>query len=226
MKEENVSITELRQHPEYIRGQVSKSHVAEYAQILRDSGWIFPPVELQPVPSTDKAFSEGVKYWILDGTNRIAAAVEAKWEKKVPAKIHPPMTAIDAIGIQLKTNLAHGFRLSASSQTSAIKKMKEMGATGKMIASKAGLSESSVSRIIGDKQRSTESGEPGNVDKAGAARKKATKPFKTEDWLKSMNRVLKVYKNHGAKIRKAGFPAECQKAVDVLVSNLIDKTEE
>jgi len=227
MKDEQVNIAELLQHPDYIRVNVSKSNVEQYAQILRDSGWIFPPVELQPIPSTDKSHADGKRFWLIDGTHRIAAAVEAKYEKKIPAKVHAPLTAIDAIALQLKTNMSHGIRLSASVQTNAIKKMKDIGATGKFIAQKTGISEPSVSRILGGTQRATESGEPGNVDKTGSGTgtPKPAKPFKTTDWLKSLNRVLKGYAKHGAKIRKGGFPAECQKAVDVLVSNLIDKTE-
>jgi len=228
MKDEQVNLAELLQHPDYIRMNVSKPAVEQYAQLIQDSGWIFPPVELQPIPSTEKSYTEGKRYYIIDGTHRIAAAIEAKYDKKIPAKVHLPLTAIDAIALQLKSNMTHGIRLSASVQTNAIKKMKEMGATGKMIAAKAGISEPSVSRILGGTQRATESGEPGNVDKTGSGKgiPKTAKPFKSTNWLKSLNSVLKGYVKHGSKIRKAGFPAECQKAIDVLVSNLIDKTEE
>jgi hypothetical protein len=228
MKDEQVNIVEMLQHPDYIRVNVSKANVEQYAQIIKDSGWVFPPVELQPIPSTEKSYTEGKRYWIIDGTHRISAAIEAKFEKKIPAKVHLPLTAIDAIALQLKTNMSHGIRLSTSVQTNAIKKMKEMGATGKMIAQKAGISEPSVSRILGGTQRATESGEPGNVDKGGKPGGNANppKPFKTVDWLKSLNRVLKGYAKHGTKIRKAGFPAECQAAVDTLVANLLTKKED
>jgi len=228
MKDEQVSIVETLQHPDYIRVNVSKANVEQYAQILRDSGWIFPPVELQPIPSTDKAYTEGKRYWIIDGTHRIAAAVEAKFEKKIPAKVHLPLTAIDAIALQVKSNLSHGIRLSASVQTNAIKKLKEMGATGKMIAAKVGISEPSVSRILGGTQRATDSGEPGNVDRTGTGQgtPRPPKPFKATDWLKTLNRVLKGYAKHGSKIRKAGFPAECQTAVDTLIANLLEKKED
>jgi ParB-like chromosome segregation protein Spo0J len=222
MKDENVTLAEVRLHPEYIRHRKNTEYISQLASDLSDAGkWIFPPIELQPIASTEKVYAEGGRYYILDGTNRVSAAIEIKWASKIPARIHLPMTAVEAIAVQVRTNNTHGLRLSVSDQTAAIKRMAELGMEGKKIAKEAGISPSSVSRIVKDKQRATETGEAGNVVKP-----KTPKPFKADDWLKSLNRVLKGYAKHGSKIRKAGFPAECQKAVDVLVSNLIDKTEE
>jgi len=221
MKDELVSIWELRQHPDYIRGQVSKSGIAEYAQVLKDSGWVFPAIELQPIASTEKIYQEeGIRYYIIDGTTRVAAAIEAEYSKKIPAKIHAPLTALDAIALQVKANMAHGIRLSPAAQTNAIKKLKELGMNGKTIAEKTGLSTSSVSRIISEKQRATASGAPGNVDKTGQVKQPA-KPFKTEDWLKILGKVLKGWEKHGTKIRKSeGFPDVCGKALDSIAEAL------
>jgi hypothetical protein len=220
MTEELVSIAELKQHPEYIRGQQSKTAVAEYAQILKDSGWVFPAIELQPIASSEKIYAEGIRYYIIDGTHRVAAAIEAEYAKKIPAKVHPPLTSLEAIALQIKTNMAHGLRLSSSAQTNAIKKLKELGMNGKTIAEKTGLSPSSVSRIVSDKQRATASGAPGNVDKSGQE-KKAVKVFKAEDWFKMLGKVLNGWEKHGTKIRKsAGFPDACGKALDTIAEAL------
>ena len=221
MKDAQVNITELLQHPDYIRLNVSQKNVEQYAQILRDSGWIFPPIELQPIPSTEEIYTKGKRYWIIDGTHRVSAAIEAKFDKKIPAKIHLPLTAIDAIALQLKTNMSHGIRLSASVQTNAIKKLKEIGATQKIIAAKVGISEPSVSRILGGTQRDTTSGEPGNVDKSEKkGNVRASKPFKIADWLKGLSRSLKGWEKYGPKIRKGGLPEKYGKALDVLAEML------
>lgn len=219
MKDELVNLAELRQHPEYIRHRKNSEYVSELASALKDAGkWIFPPIELQPLPTTDEAYQkEGIRHWILDGTNRVAAALEIGWSHKIPARVHLPMTSLDAIAIQVKTNMAHGLRLSVADQTAAIKKLRELGMAGKVIAEKTGLHPSSVSRITTDKQRATASGEKGNVDKS---EKKTAKPFKPEDWLKVLGKVLKGWEKHGTKIRKAGFPDSCGKALDTIAEAL------
>lgn len=221
MKEELVNLAELRIHPEYIRHRKNAEYVSELATALNDAGkWIFPAIELQPIASGEKVYEEGARYYIIDGTNRISAAIEINWKHKVPAKIHPPLTSLDAIAIQVKTNMAHGLRLSAADQTAAIKKLRELGMQGKTIAEKTGLSPSSVSRIVADKQRSTASGAPGNVDKSGQE-KKPVKIFKAEDWFKMLGKVLKGWEKHGTKIRKsAGFPDACGKALDTIAEAL------
>jgi len=218
MKEENVNLTELRQHPEYIRHRKNNDYVSQLAEDLTDAGkWIFPAIELQPIASTEKIYQEeGARYYILDGTNRVDAAIKIAWTEKIPARIHPPMTLIDAIAIQVRTNNTHGLRLSVADQTSAIKRMAELGMEGKKIAKEAGISPSSVSRIIKDKQRATETGDKGNV-------KKTKKPFKAEDWMRALGKVLKGWESHGTKICKAGFPDSCGKALDLISAELEDK---
>jgi hypothetical protein len=222
MKEENVNLAELRVHPEYIRHRKNTDYISELATVLNDAGkWIFPAIELQPIASTEKIYQEeGARYYIIDGVNRVSAAIEINWKHKIPAKIHSPLTSLEAIALQVKTNMAHGLRLTASDQTAAIKKLHELGMQGKTIAEKTGLSMASVSRIVSDKQRATASGAPGNVDKSGQE-KKTAKPFKTEDWLKILGRVLKGWEKHGPKIRKsAGFPDACGKALDTIADAL------
>jgi hypothetical protein len=217
MKDEMVNIAELRQHPEYIRHRKNTEYISELAAVLGESGWIFPAVELQPVASTDKAYQEeGIRYYILDGTNRIAAAVEAEYSKKIPAKIHPPMTVFDSIALQVKLNNSHGLRLSVSDQTAAIKRMSELGMEGKKIAKETGISASSVSRIVKDKQRTTTNGKAGGNTRPERVRR----PFNYDAWLKTLGRVLKGYKEYGPKIRKAGFPGVCGTALDNITEEL------
>ena len=227
MKEEMVSIAELKQHPDYIRGQHSKGYVTELATTLKESGWVFPPVELQPITTTEKIYAEGFRYYILDGTHRVACAIEAEYTKKIPARIHPPLTSLDAIAEQLRLNQSHGLRLSVSAQTNAILKLKELGMKGKIIAEKTGLSETTISRIVGGKQRGANNpeGKPGGSSEGRQAAARKSKPFKTEDWLKGLARVLKAWKKHGTKIRKANFPDPCGKAMDTLTEALLDKEE-
>jgi ParB-like chromosome segregation protein Spo0J len=224
MKEELIPIQELRQHPDYIRGQHSKSYVEELATVIKDSGWVFPPVTLQPIPTADKAYIEGAKYWIVDGTHRVAAAFEVDPKGTVKANILQPMTGLDAIAMQIKLNNAHGLRLSLASQTNAIKKLSEHGMKGKLIAEKTGLTPASISRILSDKQRTTEK-TTGKESPEGSTAKKTAKPFNVEAWMKSFARSLKAWEKYGAKIRKSGFPESLGKSMDTLAEKLLHAEE-
>ena len=222
MKEEQINIAEVRQHPNYIRHRKNAEYISGLAQVLNDSGWIFPAIELQPIPEDQVKISEGAKFWILDGTNRIAACIEAGYNKKVPAIIHPNMTPGEAIAIQLKTNIAHGLRLTSSEQTAAIKKMHDLGMMGKAIAKEAGISPSSVSRIVSEKQRATPDGDRGN---AAPKKNKIRKPFNADAWMKLLGKVLKGWKENGSKIRKAGFPGSCGNSLDEITETLSDENK-
>jgi ParB-like chromosome segregation protein Spo0J len=232
MKEENIKLTELRQHPDYIRGQHSKSYVSELVTALKDSGKVWPftdprcPIRLQPIPTTDKAYADGARFWILDGTHRVAASLEFGRET-VPAVIEQPLTSLDAIALQVKTNNAHGLRLSVTAQTNAIKKLKENGMKQKMIAEKTGLTEASVSRIIGGTQRTADKNTPEGTEGTDTATppKKKTKPFKLEDWIKGLHRTLKGWEKYGGKIRKSGQEEKYNKALDIL-AEMLHATEE
>jgi len=226
MKEENVKLAELLQHPDYIRGQHSKSYVAELVTTLKDSGKVWPftdprcPIRLQPIPTADKAYAEGARFWILDGTHRVAASIEAGRET-VPAVIEALLTSLDAIALQVKTNNAHGLRLSVAAQTNAILKLKENGMKQKLIAEKTGLTAASVSRIIGGTQRTGKKDSESSKGTEGAApAKKKAKPFKLEDWIKGLHRTLKGWEKHGAKIRKSGQEEKYNKALDTLAEML------
>ena len=60
-------------------GLPSANHNHRYAKVLRNNGWVFPPVVL---------IVEGVKAVILDGHNRLAAARGVRMSS-VPAWVIP-----------------------------------------------------------------------------------------------------------------------------------------
>lgn len=217
---ENVQVSHLRKHPDYIRGQHSLKYVEELATVLMDAKGEWPftgqPVLLQPIPADHKDFEDGGRYWIIDGTHRHAAAVAVE-RKTIPAKILSGLTPVDAISMQIKTNNSHGLRLSPAAQTKAILKLHELKVQGKDIAEKCGLHPSSVSRIIKGKQRPDDPEKTHGGDRTG---KKKPVKFDSENWMKGLNRILKGWEKHGTKIRKAGFPEKYSRAMDTLVSIL------
>jgi hypothetical protein len=227
MKEEKavVKVSSLRQHPHYIRRSRKDSYIMELTQLLLDwkGEWNFKgsPVALQPIPIDHADRKDGAEYWMLDGHNRVAAAIEAK-VSKIPANVISGMSESDAIAYQVRVNNEHGLRLSVADQTAAIKKMAEMNIKGKEIAEKMGISASSVSRIVGDKQRSPENPEAKRGG-TGEQKKKAAKKFDAENWMKGLSRILKGWQKYGPKIRKAGFPDSCGKAMDSLSNELLEK---
>lgn len=229
MKEmkDSLRIEKLMKHPRYIRGQVSRDAVQSYAQIMIDAKGYgpFPPIIAQPIPADHDNRKSGAEYWIVDGTHRVDAAIAAG-VKEIPARVMSGLSEIESIALQLKTNASHGIRLSASAQTNAIKEMKALGATQTTIAAETGLSQPSIARILGGKQRDSETGER-RPTTAGGTAGKDRKSFDFETWMKGLSRILKSYQKNGSKIRRKGFPESCVKAMDNLVSKLIEnETEE
>jgi hypothetical protein len=219
MKEELVKTASCRQHPNYIRGQRSKTYSDELATALRDAKeWIFPAVKLQPIPADHADQKDGGAYWILDGTHRIDAAITEKISS-IPAIVVSGLSPEDAIAYQIKENNAHGLRLSISAQTIAIKKLKELKVPQKTIAEKTGLSPTAISRILSGQQRGPENPE-GTRGGSTTQRKKATR-FETDSFFKGLSRILKIWEKHGTKIRKAGIPDVCGKALDTLAGKLL-----
>lgn len=223
---EKVKTLVLMQHPDYIRGQKSKTYADELAQVLSDAGgkWPFPPVILQPIPDEHENRKSGSEYWIIDGTHRCAAATLTKYPF-VDADVRTGISPEDAIALQIKSNSEHGLRLSHTAQVNAIKRLAEMKMPQKTIAVKTGLSQSSISRIVGDKQRPDDAEKTHGGDRTG---KKAPIRFDAENWFKGLKRTLKVWEKYGTKIRKTGFPDACGKAMDTLAGKLLwieDKEE-
>ena len=217
---EKIEILGLRKHPDYIRGQHSKTYSDELLTALNDSGktWIFPPILVQPIPLEHDDRKDGGKYWILDGMHRFDAAVQGKLVT-VPADVMSGLTREESIAIQIKTNMAHGLRLSVSAQTNAIMKLHELKMEGKKIAEKTGLHPSSISRILKGTQRAKE--DDSAPTENGKVEKKKPIKFNYENWLKGLMRSLKAWEKYGTKIRKSGFPEPCGKAMDVLASKIL-----
>ena len=224
MSVEKIGTAGLRKHPDYIRGQHSKSYVTELATALIDAGkkWIFPPVIVQTIPADHVDRAEGGQYWILDGIHRSGAAAEAELPF-VQAEVMSGLSREEGIALQIKTNNSHGLRLSVSAQTNAIKKLAELNMPQVAIAEKTGLHKSSISRILKGTQRAEATGTDDGGEDTAKAEKKPVKKFVPADWMKGLNRTLKAWQKHGTKIRKAGFPDACSKAMDTLSSNLLDK---
>ena len=223
MKEEkaNVKVVSLKKHPDYIRGQYSKTYASELETVILDgkNGWPFPPIIVQPIPTDHADRKDGGEYWPLDGMHRTEAALIAKLQT-VPAIVMSGITPEEGIALQVKMNNAHGLRLSVSAQTTAIKKLDELGMKGKLIAEKTGLTAASISRILGGTQRKNET-DP-TPDKPA---KKSPVKFDPENWMKGLSRLLKGWEKYGIKIRKAGFPNSCGTSMDFLVEKLLHPEE-
>jgi ParB-like chromosome segregation protein Spo0J len=100
-------------------------------------------------------FHDGTDYFVADGFHRTLAAIRAK-RSSIPCTIHKG-TAKDARIFGMTANDQHGLRMSHADKVNCVEWLLDNG--GKMshskIAEKAGVSRSTVTRVLADRKAAT-----------------------------------------------------------------------
>jgi len=149
------------------RVAINQDTVDEYAELIVDSEWPFPPLDV---------FHDGSEYFVGDGFHRVIAGQRAK-RGSIPCQVHKG-TARDARIYGMTANDKHGMRMTRADKRACVEWLLDNAGkmTQKAIAETAGVSARTVHAIVAE-QKSQIANSP--TQKSG---KKATQPAHSDDF--------------------------------------------
>jgi len=163
---------------DYIRGAVDRARVAEFVEIARSKGWIFPEIEVYRLGEPETIKGRLITHRISDGVTRHAAFTEVYPNDPIPAVVVPFLEPADAYDAQWLLNHGHGKPFDPEVRNNYIRRAaKKYGRTPEQLVELTGLSQASISRIIAEKQGRTRA-EVTQAHRAAAATRKPRKSKK------------------------------------------------
>ncbi len=128
------------------RVAINQDAVGEYADLIVDQNWPFPPLDV---------FHDGSEYFVGDGFHRVLAAQRAK-RGSIPCLVHKG-TAKDARIFGMTANDKHGMRMTRADKRACVEWLLDNGGkmTQKAIAEAAGVSARTVQMMVAESRKSS-----------------------------------------------------------------------
>lgn len=190
-----IPLNQIRTPKDYIRGLLDAKRHNHFLEILKDQGYIFPPIKVHTLapPETAGSTEKPILYHfrIDDGVTRFtaycayASYLAARPDGPaapltIPAEVSPPRSDADAFDHQMILNADHGQPLTREMRDRYIKTAVETHKrTPAHVAQIVHLSVASVSRILAGKQ-SLDTTETSARRKEAATHRKPRKAKKTK----------------------------------------------